>query len=334
MTKVSKSIIFPFVGDSIGGSQISSIELIKLLKKKNKQVKVLIHSNGPLSDYLKKQNIGYSNIKLLPNNFYNPFTLFFGILKCRFRYKNLINKNLTKNIYTNDIRMHYFWSLYSFLFGLEHIWHQHSAFNSRRNIIFTKFSSKILTISNFCKFSFTNEMSSRAKIIPNFFDLDLISKIRNSSKNKYFKKYKLNPNKLYVTYVGNASKQKRFNLFLDVAKKLKNRFKSKIFFLILGKNLKNLFFKNDSSYIFFDFNYNVLELIKTSNLVVAPSINEGFGRVIVESSLLEVPILASNSGAHTELIKNNETGFLAKTDSAEDFFKKASLILEKKILLM
>ena len=34
MTKVSKSIIFPFVGDSIGGSQISSIELIKLLKKK------------------------------------------------------------------------------------------------------------------------------------------------------------------------------------------------------------------------------------------------------------------------------------------------------------
>ena len=127
---------------------------------------------------------------------------------------------------------------------------------------------------------------------------------------------------MYVTYVGNASKQKRFNLFLDVAKKLKNRFKSKIFFLILGKNLKKFIFKNDSSYIFFDFNYNVLELLKTSNLVVAPSINEGFGRVIVESSLLEVPILASNSGAHTELIKNNETGFLAKTDSAEDFLKR------------
>ena len=34
MNLKAKKIIFPFVGDSIGGSQISTIELIKILKKK------------------------------------------------------------------------------------------------------------------------------------------------------------------------------------------------------------------------------------------------------------------------------------------------------------
>lgn len=325
-----KKIIFPFVGDSIGGSQISTIELIKILKKKKFKVDVFVHTDGPLYDYLKVHDIKCINLKLLPKNFHNPISLFLNIIKCAFKNKNLINKKFVKYIYTNDIRMHYFWSLLSFIFGYQHIWHQHSAFYSRRNIFFSKLSSQIFTISNFCKFSFTKEMSKRALVLPNFFNLELIKKIRNTNKIKLFQKYNLNPKKIYVTYVGNINKQKRFNLFLKIALKLKKKYDSKIFFLVIGKDLENLVSQKDNNFIFFNFNYNVLELIRLSNLVISTSINEGFGRVIVESSLLKVPILASNSGAHKELIKNNENGILAKSDSTDDFFNKALQVLSKK----
>ena len=172
--------------------------------------------------------------------------------------------------------MHYFWSLLSFIFGYKHIWHQHSAFYSRRNTIFSKFSYKIFTVSNFCKFSFTKEMSKRARVVPNFFNLDLIEKTRNTDKKKLLKKYDLNLKKIYITYIGNINKQKRFNLFLKIALKLKKKLGSEISFLIIGKDIESLFKKKDKNFIFFNFNYNVLELIRLSNLVISTSINEGF----------------------------------------------------------
>ena len=100
MNSKDKKIIFPFVGDSIGGSQISAIELIKILKKKKIKVDVFIHTEGPLQNYLKVQNIKFINLKLIPKNFNNLFFLFFYVVKCVLQNKNLINKKITKkNLY-------------------------------------------------------------------------------------------------------------------------------------------------------------------------------------------------------------------------------------------
>jgi len=42
-------ILFPFVGDSVGGSHISAIELIKELKNTGANVLIVLHvENGPL----------------------------------------------------------------------------------------------------------------------------------------------------------------------------------------------------------------------------------------------------------------------------------------------
>ena len=42
---MSLKICFPFIGDSVGGSHISALILIKKLKTKGNKVKVLIHEN-------------------------------------------------------------------------------------------------------------------------------------------------------------------------------------------------------------------------------------------------------------------------------------------------
>ena len=53
---MNKEIVFPFVGDSIGGSHVSTIELIKGIKKKGKKIRIVIHRKGLLCSYLKKKN--------------------------------------------------------------------------------------------------------------------------------------------------------------------------------------------------------------------------------------------------------------------------------------
>ena len=55
MTKKEK-ILFPFVGDSVGGSQIASILLIQNLFRLNCDFKIIIFlKEGELAHYIKKK---------------------------------------------------------------------------------------------------------------------------------------------------------------------------------------------------------------------------------------------------------------------------------------
>ncbi|HBV6754539.1 TPA: glycosyltransferase family 4 protein [Klebsiella oxytoca] len=63
------------------------------------------------------------------------------------------------------------------------------------------------------------------------------------------------------------------------------------------------------------------------NLVCVPSDREPLGRVIFESQLFGIPVLASDSGGNTELIKDGVTGYLYKLGNVNEL---ASQILKVK----
>ena len=72
-----KIVLFPFVGDSVGGSHIASVILIKKLKKIKIGYKVILFCSGPLEIYLKKEKIDFSYID--KNNNYK-FLKFYEIV--------------------------------------------------------------------------------------------------------------------------------------------------------------------------------------------------------------------------------------------------------------
>lgn len=306
----NKTILFPFVGDSVGGSQIATRVLITNLKKIGYRYEVLIfNDSGSLTNYLKKYNITFTVINnKTRNEYFNIFREFIY----NFSYvRNFLKTNNICLVHTNDLRMHYLWSLYSITNKFQHIWHQHSAFYSRRNIFFSALSKKIITVSNYCKKSFTANMSKRAEVIGNPFE-------ECDCKKKYKSKKKI------VLYIGNSNLQKRARFFIDIAKDL-NKKNRNIFFHILGDvpNEKNEILNLKKYNIkFFKKNYDTKKFLNESNLLVAPGINEGFGRTIVEAMLLKVPVVASNSGAHSEIIMNDKYGILAKPDNIHDFSMK------------
>ena len=212
--------------------------------------------------------------------------------------------------------MHYLWSLYSITNKFYHIWHQHSAFYSRRNILFSLLSKRIITVSNYCKESFTTNMSKRSIVVGNPFE-------RYSHRQIYKSKKKI------VSYIGNNNIQKRAKFFVEIAKNI-NKKNNKIFFHMLGdtpysvdeiNSLKKYNIRH------FKKNYEIRNFLRNSVLLVAPAVNEGFGRTLIEAMLLKVPVLASDSGAHKELILNNKNGLLAKSDNLNDFSEKILKLL-------
>ena len=78
--------------------------------------------------------------------------------------------------------------------------------------------------------------------------------------------------------------------------------------------------------------HEVKKFVSEIDIFLLLSGMDSFGQVILESSLLEKPILASNVGGIKEIVKHGQTGFLIEEGDVNDWINKISLLLndEKK----
>ena len=77
---------------------------------------------------------------------------------------------------------------------------------------------------------------------------------------------------------------------------------------------------------------DVYKLRNSMDIELICSHSEAFGRVTIESMLHCIPVIASNSGANPELIKDETTGLLFESGSVEDLSKKIIRLIEDKNL--
>jgi glycosyltransferase involved in cell wall biosynthesis len=60
------------------------------------------------------------------------------------------------------------------------------------------------------------------------------------------------------------------------------------------------------------------ELLRASDVVVLPSVNESFGQVLVEGMACELPAIAVDRGGPAEIVEDGETGWLVQPDDVAD----------------
>lgn len=73
---------------------------------------------------------------------------------------------------------------------------------------------------------------------------------------------------------------------------------------------------------------DVRDQLNDVKLVCVPSDREPLGRVIFETQLYEIPVLASNSGGNSELIENEITGYLYELGNIEQLSERLKLVKE------
>mgnify|MGYP001093293527 CR=1 FL=1 len=151
-----------------------------------------------------------------------------------------------------------------------------------------------------------------------------------------------NPFNKYFTYIGRLSRSKGVDILLKAFQYLLDAYpECKLAIIGSGPELNRLTFLArklgiEKSTIFFGPMYfrEVLKFLKERGFVtVVPSLwDEAFGRVVIESMAVGIPVIGSRVGGIPELISNEENGLLVNPGDERSLFNAMKTLIEDKAL--
>ncbi len=320
------TILFPYLGNSIGGSHISSLLLLKNLPHPYYPL-VLLHQRGDLENFLTEYNIPFivkENMEVLSNGIWS-------YLPCLSQYTQLIKQKKINIVHTNEINTHLAWLLPTFLSNAKHLWHQRTP-GPNKSIFLSFFSSKVITISSYCKNSFNFFLKRKMEVVFNPFNFQENDGI-------FLDKKETNP--INIGWIGNFHQRKRLDVFIKLISRLeKEPSIPSIMANIFGKQLepefsiaKEMIFKYNlkSKVLFHGFENDIEKVYRKIDILIAPAEKEAFGRTLVEATSYGVPVIANKEGGHIEIIKDGKTGFLVSKNKINQYVESVLILVSNSI---
>jgi glycosyltransferase involved in cell wall biosynthesis len=322
-------VLFPFVGDSIGGSHHSTLLLIQNLDKNKYTTKIILHKKGVLSNWLESRGIEYDYfpINKLPGEvakYYDIAIRLVSVLPKLFYYLIRSNSDI---VHGNDLRINLLWSIAAKLCNKYYVWHQRVVLSdSKIWYLALFFSSHIVAISFTVKATIP-AINKKVSVVYNPFE----TVTQRSNQVIEFPLYCDLPSRFkkhIVGFIGRIDYQKRPEFFVEVAKTIYSRLGDNVHFVMLGSG------SNDATtslikYIesmqmtqqvtICGYKDNIIEYLRCFDVLLATGVNEGFGRTLVEAMFCKVPVVAANSGGHAEIINHDVNGYLVPPDDVEMF---------------
>jgi glycosyltransferase involved in cell wall biosynthesis len=332
-------ILFPFVGDSVGGSHQSIIELQKELNKSNISSFIVVHKRGPLTLMLDDVNIKYIYfpINKLAGESPNFFSIMHAIITNFIVINQFIKNHGITMVHGNDLRVNLTWSLPTRLSKAFYLWHQRSLMSPS---IFWKFSiilaDHFVTISRYVHQSLPSNISeSKKTLILNPFNTEKYYE-QGSSKRWLEKLYSVPKNDILFGYIGRLVDWKNVDFLIKGFAEYAKKSSLLMHLIIVGtgdskymSTLKQLVRQLGVNNIvtFSGFNAEPNRVVSAFDLMVAPSNNEPFGRTLIEAMMQKTPVLASRGGGHSEIINDGSTGRLYVHNNIEDFINQCDSYL-------
>lgn len=311
---------------------------------------VLLPSTGDICEFLEQNNIKY---------FVSHYYWWVNAEKCIFQYllnwrKQIINfvrvksmVRLVENegvdlVYSNSVTIN-IGAFLSRRLKCPHIWHFRESLDSYQfKLSLGNFISKLFLKTAANKYILISDylINAYAKLLP----ADKIQRIYNGID---FNRINLKPEKknhfFNMCMVGIISDQKNN---LDALKALcilvkKSKLVNIRLHFIGGHKteylqmLKKYIAENElEDYVIFHGHTKDIDpLLSTMDLGLMCSRDEAFGRVTVEYMLHKIPVIASNSGANTEIVKENINGAIYTIYNANELAEKISTFVTQPELL-
>jgi glycosyltransferase involved in cell wall biosynthesis len=331
----------------MGGAERYLLTLLPELKKRNIEVGFFCtqqNNNKEIIDYFKNHYNQY-NIPMYVCKATSPFSLTaakclaktikkeqYTILSAHLIHAEIISA-LSKMLFKTSCKLvvtqHGYFQKFMDLHGFDHTKINRLSFSYQlikfiqyfvtSNVSVSKGVADFYILSGICK-------QSKIEIIYHGIEPDLCKKVTSP--------VRYTDNQLLM--VARLQKFKGHHFIIEAVKMLCNEIPD-LKLVILGKgeemntlvNMVNEYKLNDWV-IFEGYTDNVFNYINGSDVIVAPSLAEPFGLIVLEAYSCSKPVVAFNVTAFNENVINNETGFLATPYNVEELAQKTKYLLQNK----
>lgn len=339
-TRIAR-VCFPFIGDSIGGSHISSLLLIQGLDRNRYDPLIVVHEEGPLAEYLRTQDIPFT---LFPLPVYAGQTpkltsITSAIVRNFPKIVNFINRKHIDIVHGNDIRINLTWGATAKLAGRRTVWHQRSLPYSSSTLWRTLgfFSNHAIHVSNIVADAMPSGLRVLSSTIADPVAPSKVMPLRNAAKLSISRELGFDPDTTLIGFVGRLIEWKRPDIFVKAAALLIRRdIPLKLAFVMVGSDREQMIpeLKRsaascglETKIFFTGFRYPIEEWIGGMDLLMATSEREPFGRTLIESMMIGTPVVAARVGGHVDIVEHERTGLLVPPNDPEAFASAAHRIL-------
>lgn len=317
----------------MGGAEKSLYNLIKNIDNKIYEPILVCGEEGELADNIRKLGVRVEIIPLMKINTKYKIKGIVRLLITSIKLRSFIKKNNISIVHNNTYRARFFGTISGKISGVKIVTHVRDIMNwtsVEKKLI--NFENKIISISDAVQKHVVNQINN--------VNIDKIVRIHNGVDVEEFnprklksgvlrEEYKIGVDKFLIGAVGRFEEWKKFDVFIEAAKILKDEYKDLVFFISGGAfDEKQEIIKNDllklverydlnERVIFTGYRKNISEIMNDLDLFVLTSDNEPFGRVLIEALSLNLPIVSTNNGGAPEIIKDNINGLLVPPNDSK-----------------
>jgi glycosyltransferase involved in cell wall biosynthesis len=334
-------VCYPFPGDTLGGSHISTLLLANHLDRGAFEPLILVHRDGPLTDHLQQQGIAFRRVP-------EDWILAYGVgtlpadslhaLPATLAMRRLLRAEGVDIVHVNDNRMGTTWGPAARLAGCGLVWHQRTRpVLSRRMRFFAGLAHRVVCISHYCSEAFDGgRFEGRLRVVRNPFARPAALVDRPAAKQALLSQLDLPAETKVVAFVANILPHKRPLVFVEAARLIAESCEGPVAFVVFGKAEGALSDRMRqriadlglaARFHFLGFRDPIEPWLRGCDLLLAPGIEEGFGRTLIEAMLTETPVVAADSGGFREIVEHGVNGLLMPVDDAESFAAAALSVL-------